>query len=206
MREKAACSKTTPLFSPRLPYSCAASSRTGAASSRIYDSPWQPFAFWPSRPAPTHHPLFTHHERTPPDTFFPRYDILLPAGIRPSRRRGHWLQHERRHHAQTRTCRLAVSPDTRTPSATRSRHPHPRKMYGYDCAMCHGETGNGKGELSAGMNLKDYTDPAALHDFTDGQLFYIIQNGRGQMPAEAGRQNEQEIWNMVILVRSFAHK
>ena len=81
-----------------------------------------------------------------------------------------------------------------------------RKMYGYDCAMCHGATGNGKGELGASMNLKDYTDPAALRDLTDGQLFYIIQNGRGQMSGEAGRQNDQEIWNMVILVRSFAHK
>src|SRR5580658_2853995 len=81
-----------------------------------------------------------------------------------------------------------------------------RKMYGYDCAMCHGATGNGKGDVGAGMNLKDYTDPAALRDFTDGQLFYIIQNGRGQMQGEAGRQNEQEIWNMVILVRSFSHK
>ncbi|HEV2577194.1 MAG TPA: c-type cytochrome [Acidobacteriaceae bacterium] len=81
-----------------------------------------------------------------------------------------------------------------------------RKMYGYDCAMCHGANGNGKGDVGAGMNLKDYTDPAALRDLTDGQLFYIIQNGRGQMSGEAGRQNEQEIWNMVILVRSFAHK
>ena len=81
-----------------------------------------------------------------------------------------------------------------------------RKMYGYDCAMCHGATGNGKGEVGAGMNLKDYTDPAALKDLTDGQLFYIIQNGRGQMQGEAGRQTDQEIWNMVILVRSFSHK
>ena len=81
-----------------------------------------------------------------------------------------------------------------------------RKMYGYDCAMCHGATGNGKGDVGASMNLKDYTDPAALRDLTDGQLFYIIQNGRGQMQGEAGRQNDQEIWNMVILVRSFSHK
>ena len=81
-----------------------------------------------------------------------------------------------------------------------------RKVYGYDCAVCHGANGNGKGELSASMNLKDYTDPAALRDLTDGQLFYIIQNGRGQMSGEAGRQNEQEIWNMVLLVRSFSRK
>lgn len=81
-----------------------------------------------------------------------------------------------------------------------------RKMYGYDCAICHGPTGNGKGELSAGMNLKDYTDPAALRDRTDGELFYIIQNGRGQMSGESTRQSTEEAWNMVLLVRSFARK
>lgn len=81
-----------------------------------------------------------------------------------------------------------------------------RKMYGYDCALCHGATGNGKGELAAGMNLKDYTDPAALRGLTDGELFYIIQNGRGQMSGESARQSTQEAWNMVILVRSFSHK
>lgn len=81
-----------------------------------------------------------------------------------------------------------------------------RKVYGYDCAMCHGATGNGKGDISANMNLKDYTNPAALRDRTDGELFYIILNGRGQMPPEAGRQNEQQIWNMVILVHSFSQK
>jgi mono/diheme cytochrome c family protein len=81
-----------------------------------------------------------------------------------------------------------------------------RKMYGYDCALCHGATGNGKGELAATMNLKDYTDPAALRDLTDGELFYIIQNGRGQMPGESARESTEEAWNMVILVRSFSHK
>jgi mono/diheme cytochrome c family protein len=81
-----------------------------------------------------------------------------------------------------------------------------RKMYGYDCAMCHGANGNGKGDASAGMKLKDYTDPAALRDLTDGEIFYIIQNGRGQMPGESDRQSAEEAWNMVILVRSFSKK
>jgi mono/diheme cytochrome c family protein len=81
-----------------------------------------------------------------------------------------------------------------------------RKMYGYDCAMCHGATGNGKGDVGAGMNLKDYTDPAALRSLTDGEIFYIIQNGRGQMPGESARESTQEAWNMVILVRSFSRK
>ena len=81
-------------------------------------------------------------------------------------------------------------------------------MYGYDCAMCHGEKGDGKGDLVADMKLtlKDYTDPAALKDMTDGELFYIIKNGKGQMPSEGDRGKPEDFWNMVILVRSFAKK
>ena len=83
-----------------------------------------------------------------------------------------------------------------------------KKTFGIDCAMCHGKDGDGKGDLAADMklNLPDYRDPAALKNKSDGELFYIIQNGRGQMPGEAGRQTTDEAWNMVILVRSFSRK
>ena len=82
-----------------------------------------------------------------------------------------------------------------------------KKMYGYDCAMCHGETGNGKGDVVADLklSLKDYTDPAALKDMTDGEIFYIIKNGKGQMPPEGDRAKPEMIWNMVIVVRSTPH-
>jgi mono/diheme cytochrome c family protein len=86
---------------------------------------------------------------------------------------------------------------------------HAKKVYGYDCAMCHGEKGDGKGDAVADMKLKmkDYTDPAALKDLTDGELFYIIRNGRGQMPPEeAARAKDGDVWNMVLMVRSFAKK
>src|SRR3984957_9836974 len=85
---------------------------------------------------------------------------------------------------------------------------HAKKVYGYDCAMCHGETGNGKGDVVADLklSLKDYTDPAALKDMTDGEIFYIIKNGKGQMPPEGDRAKPEMVWNMVILVRSFAKK
>lgn len=83
-----------------------------------------------------------------------------------------------------------------------------KKMYGYDCALCHGATGNGKGDVVGDMKLvlKDYTDPAALKDMSDGELFYIIKNGKGQMPSEGDRAKPEDMWNMVILVRSFAKK
>jgi mono/diheme cytochrome c family protein len=85
---------------------------------------------------------------------------------------------------------------------------HAKKVYGYDCAMCHGVNGDGKGELVADMklSLKDYTDPAALKDMSDGELFYVIKNGRGQMPGEGDRAKPDDLWNMVVLVRSFAKK
>lgn len=83
---------------------------------------------------------------------------------------------------------------------------HARKIYGYDCAMCHGATGDGKGDLVADMKLtlKNYRDPAALKDMTDGELFYIIQKGKDQMPPEGDRAKDDDIWNLVLLVRSFS--
>ena len=83
-----------------------------------------------------------------------------------------------------------------------------KKMWGYDCAVCHGANGNGKGDIAAEMKppLKDYTDPAALKDMTDGELFYIIKNGKGQMTGEGDRAKADDMWNMVVLVRSFAKK
>ena len=60
-----------------------------------------------------------------------------------------------------------------------------KKMYGMDCAMCHGANGEGKGELAADMkNVPDFTNPDAMKDRTDGELFYIIRKGKSDMPPE----------------------
>jgi mono/diheme cytochrome c family protein len=81
-----------------------------------------------------------------------------------------------------------------------------KKTYGYDCAMCHGEDGSGKGDLAAGMNLNlaDYRDPETLKGRTDGELFYIIQNGKDKMPSEGDRAKPDQIWNLVNYIRAFA--
>jgi mono/diheme cytochrome c family protein len=85
---------------------------------------------------------------------------------------------------------------------------HAKKMYGYDCAMCHGANGNGQGELAVQlkMSLADWTNPASLQSRTDGELFYIIKNGQGQMPSEGERAKPDDLWTMVVMVRSFAKK
>ena len=84
-----------------------------------------------------------------------------------------------------------------------------KKMYGYDCAMCHGATGDGKGDVAvqSKFTMKDWTDPASLKDLTDGELFYIIQKGKGDnMPGEGDRLKSDEVWTMVSLVKSHAKK
>ena len=97
-----------------------------------------------------------------------------------------------------------TNPVKPTPASTAQA----KKTYGYDCAMCHGSDGDGKGDLAVDMKAKllDYRDPAALKDKTDGELFYIIKNGLGDMPSEGDRAKPDEIWNLVIYLRSFAKK
>jgi mono/diheme cytochrome c family protein len=81
-----------------------------------------------------------------------------------------------------------------------------KKIYGWDCAICHGDHGDGKGDLGAKYKLKDWTDAASLQGLSDGELYYIIKNGRGQMPSEADRVKPDDVWNLVLLVRSYPKK
>jgi hypothetical protein len=52
--------------------------------------------------------------------------------------------------------------------------------------------------------LRDWRDPAALKDFSDGEIFYIVNNGTGQMSGEEGRVKPEQIWEMVNYIRSLA--
>ncbi len=84
-----------------------------------------------------------------------------------------------------------------------------RKLYGYHCAMCHGDNGDGKGDLAEQMKLglKDWRDASSIANYTDGELFYIITNGRGKMEGGEGDRTKEEMrWKLVNLVRSFGKK
>ena len=59
-----------------------------------------------------------------------------------------------------------------------------KKTYGVDCAMCHGDNGNGK---------------------TEKQLFEIIRNGKDKMPPEAdSRAKDDEVRALINYVRNFS--
>ncbi len=81
-----------------------------------------------------------------------------------------------------------------------------KKYYGFDCAMCHGENGDGKGEVAVAQNLQlgDFRNPETLKNRTDGELFYILKKGKGHMPLEPVRVTPNELWNLINYVRSLS--
>jgi mono/diheme cytochrome c family protein len=82
-----------------------------------------------------------------------------------------------------------------------------KELYGFDCALCHGATGDGKTDLAKDMQLKlnDWTDSKSLASKSDKDLFNIIRNGKDKMPAEAeGRAKDDEVWALIHYLRAMA--
>jgi mono/diheme cytochrome c family protein len=82
-----------------------------------------------------------------------------------------------------------------------------KTRYSIDCAMCHGDNGNGKTDLATSMSLtlNDWTDPKTLAEKPDGELFNMIRTGKDKMPPEdPSRAKDDDIWNLVVYIRSFS--
>jgi mono/diheme cytochrome c family protein len=83
-----------------------------------------------------------------------------------------------------------------------------KKIYETQCAMCHGEKGDGKGEIVADMKINppDFTKPGVLDKRTDGDLFTIIQVGDATMPGQGKRMTDTVKWELVNYLRSLTGK
>ena len=83
-----------------------------------------------------------------------------------------------------------------------------KKVFGYDCAMCHGESGNGKGELVESMSLKmkDWHDSGVLTGLSDGDIYDLIVKGKDKMVGEGDRLAPVKVWGLVHYVRTFQKK
>jgi mono/diheme cytochrome c family protein len=82
-----------------------------------------------------------------------------------------------------------------------------KKLYAQDCAVCHGDNGNGKTDLatSMGVTIGDWTDPKILAAKSDQQLFDAIRKGTDKMPAEdPARAKDDEVWGLVTYIRNLS--
>ena len=83
-----------------------------------------------------------------------------------------------------------------------------KKIFKTQCALCHGDKGDGKGDLAKEMNLTlpDFTKSDAFANRTDGELFAIIGTGKDPMPGQKGRMPDPQVWNVVNYLRSLSGK
>lgn len=82
-----------------------------------------------------------------------------------------------------------------------------RTIYARDCAMCHGDHGNGQTDTARDMKLSlgDWTDPRALADKTDKDMFLYIRDGKDKMPPEDdGRAKDDDVRNLIFYIRQFS--
>jgi cytochrome c len=83
-----------------------------------------------------------------------------------------------------------------------------KKLYTMDCALCHGDNGNGKTDLATSMNvtLADWTDPKSLGDKQDQELFNDIRKGKGDKmpPEDASRAKDDDVWNLIHYIRGLS--
>jgi mono/diheme cytochrome c family protein len=106
-----------------------------------------------------------------------------------------------------------VAPTPATPvknpvKPTAESQAHAKSLYQIDCAICHGDNGNGKTDVAKSQNFQmaDWTDPKTLAGKQDWELFNIIRTGKGTgMPAEPdGRAKDTDVWNLIIYIRTFS--
>jgi mono/diheme cytochrome c family protein len=81
-----------------------------------------------------------------------------------------------------------------------------KPVYNEYCANCHGDAGKGDGSDAmmydpAPSNL---TEPKHMNSLTDGEIYYQITQGRKPMPSFRKKLTDDQRWQLVILVRSFA--
>jgi len=81
-------------------------------------------------------------------------------------------------------------------------------IYMDHCQGCHGENGDGKGEKAEKLSVApaNFTDAHAMSAATDGELFWKITRGRRPMPSFKQKLTDEERWQLVVYIRTFAPK
>jgi mono/diheme cytochrome c family protein len=73
-------------------------------------------------------------------------------------------------------------------------------LYDISCLICHGEKGQGDGPLT-----KKYPEPPAfnsraLRDYKDGNFYYAIVKGFGDMPSHAAQLDDSDRWDVILYI------
>jgi cytochrome c6 len=73
--------------------------------------------------------------------------------------------------------------------------------YKAKCAMCHGADGMATGPMGKSLSIPPFNSPA-LVKATDADLIAATKNGKGKMPAYAGKLTDPQIKDVVAYIRT----
>lgn len=73
------------------------------------------------------------------------------------------------------------------------------------CAMCHGADGDANTPAGKAMKAKPFKDPDLIKA-SDADLIAAIKNGKGKMPAYAGKLTAGQIKDVVTFIRALQKK
>jgi mono/diheme cytochrome c family protein len=75
-------------------------------------------------------------------------------------------------------------------------------LYKKFCQHCHGETGQGDGEVGKRLEgVPQYNSPR-LKTVSGGHIFHVITYGKGRMGSHASQLNQEERWKIVRYVQT----
>ena len=81
-----------------------------------------------------------------------------------------------------------------------------KQLYAKYCRFCHGNTGAGDSTMAPkDMKPSNLTDTTWTRGSSEGEIFWIIQNGAPpeyQMKGLKGKLSDTDTWNLVHFVRS----
>jgi mono/diheme cytochrome c family protein len=100
---------------------------------------------------------------------------------------------------------IAGQPASQPLPATADSLQRGQVLFGINCVVCHGPSGNGQGTLSGYFTPKpaDLTS-ATVQDLSDADIFMVLTNGWGVMPSLAENLTATERWDVVNYVRSLS--
>ena len=81
-----------------------------------------------------------------------------------------------------------------------------KSLFNNNCSHCHGEKGDGNGEMMVNGTFAGVPNYGNLKELSDGQMFYSIYYGKGSMGSHRSLINKKEIWTLVHYIRKFQDK
>ena len=81
------------------------------------------------------------------------------------------------------------------------------ELYRVNCAMCHAQDGHGQGPVAHYFSDAGVVPPVdfandRVRSRTDGQLYWIVANGLGGMPAFGRLLTDEQLWLLVHAIRA----